>query len=198
MIDDWYAHALYGTLFLYGFLIGRDGGFWAELARMRRILLGVGVVAFVLFLAQAELLDDDPGPILEQCRSFVIYLNRWTWIITCFAWGHHLCNRPMRWLPYATQAVYPWYILHQTITVVAGYQLSKLALGPVIEPLLVLGITIGGCYVLYEYAIRRVAVLRPLFGVSYSQRPVGPPHRGEAPRADAQPAVATADKKLVN
>lgn len=171
LVFDWYGHAMYGTFFLYGFLIGRDAGFWAELARMRKALLGIGVVAFVLYLAQMEYFNEDLGPVLEQFRAVVIYVNRWTWIMTCFAWGHHLLNRPMRWLPYATQAVYPWYILHQTITVVAGYHLSKLALGPVVEPLLLLAITIGGCYVLYEYVIRRVAVLRPLFGVSYAARP---------------------------
>ena len=171
LVFDGYGHAMFGTFFLYGFLIGRDEGFWTELARMRRVLLGIGLVAFVLFLIQSEVLNDDLGPIPEQLRSLVIYVNRWTWILTCFAWGHHLLNRPMHWLPYATQAVYPWYILHQTITVVAGYQLSKLALGPVIEPLLLLTITLGGCYVLYEYVIRRVAILRPLFGVSYAVRP---------------------------
>ncbi len=171
LVFDWYGHAMYFTFFLYGFLIGRDAGFWAELSRMRKTLLGVGIVAFGLYLVQVAYLNEDLGPVVDQLRFVVIYVNRWVWIAVCFAWGHHLLNRPMYWLPYATQAVYPWYILHQTITVVAGYQLSKLALGPVIEPLLLLTITIGGCYVLYEYVIRRVAVLRPLFGVSYAVQP---------------------------
>ena len=171
LVFDGYGHAMFGTFFLYGFLIGRDEGLWSELSRMRHVLLGLGLAAFVLFLVQSEMLNDDLGPVLEQLRSLVIYLNRWTWIITCFAWGHHLLNRPMRWLPYATQAVFPWYILHQTITVVGGYNLSKLALGPVVEPLLLLVITIGGCFVMYEFVIRRIAVLRPLFGVGYAATP---------------------------
>ena len=185
LVFDWYGHAMYGTFFLYGFLIGRDAGFWAELARMRKTLLAVGVVAFVLYLLQMIYFAEDLPPVLQQLRFMVIYVNRWAWILICFAWGHHLLNRPMRWLPYATQAVYPWYILHQTTTVVAGYQLSKLALGPVIEPLLLLAITIGGCFVLYEYVIRRAAVLRPLFGVSYSVQPPG------LPRNQPQPSSST-------
>jgi hypothetical protein len=40
-----------------------------------------------------------------------------------------------------------------------------MALGPVIEPLLLLGCTIGGCFVLHEYLIRRTPLLRPLFGL---------------------------------
>ena len=35
LMDDWYSHAMYGTFFLIGYLIGRDEGFWAELARLR-------------------------------------------------------------------------------------------------------------------------------------------------------------------
>jgi len=174
LVFDGYGHAIFGTYFLFGFLIGRDEGFWQELLRLRHVLLITALVAFGLFLAQSEFLNDDLGPVFEQFRSLVVYVNRWAWILTCFAWAYHSLNRPMRWLPYATQAVFPWYILHQTITIVAGYNLSKLALGPVVEPLLVLVITIGGCYVGYEYIIRRVAILRPLFGVSYSPRPQGP------------------------
>lgn len=185
LVDDWYAHALYGTFFLYGFMIGRDEGFWAELARLRWPLLVMSVVAFGLYMFQREVLREDMGPVLEQFRSAIIYVNRWGWIVTCFAWGHRLLNRPMRWLPYATQAVYPWYILHQTITVVAGYQLARLSLGPVVEPILVLTITVGGCFVLYEYLIRRIGFLRPLFGVSFAPRPPGLPKR-EA--SDAQTA----------
>ncbi len=87
----------------------------------------------------------------------------------------------MKWLPYATEAVYPWYILHQTITVVAGVYLSHLSLGPVVEPVMLLVATLGGCLVLHEFIIRRVTVLRPLFGLGPRRpprpRPAGDPIR---------------------
>jgi hypothetical protein len=136
--DDWYAHAQYFTFFLYGFLLGRDEGLWAEL----------------------------------QAVAAVVYCNRWFWIAAVLGWGHHLLNRPMKWLPYATEAVYPWYILHQTITVIAGVYLSRLSLGPVLEPALVLAATIGGCFALHEYVIRRTPLLRPAFGLAARGRPV--------------------------
>ena len=167
LIDDWYAHAMYFTFFLYGYLFGTSEEFWEAIAGMRSRLLASGIVLFGLVMLQREVLGDDPGFLLEQANFLSIYLNRWVWILVAMAWGYHSFSRPMRWLPYATQAVYPWYILHQTIIVVAGYELSRLALGPVIEPALVLLATIGGCYVLYEFVIRRVRILRPLFGVSY-------------------------------
>ena len=152
---DGYGHAVYGTLFLFGFLIGRDGGLWQEFARMRYVSAFGAVVSFVLM----NIAD----------HQVFIFLNRWLWLLAAFGWGYRLLNRPMRWLPYATQAVYPWYILHQTITVVLGYNLAQYSLGPVVEPALVLGGTILGCYILYEFVIRRVPFLHPLFGVSLSR-----------------------------
>jgi hypothetical protein len=153
--DDWYAHAMYGTLFLLGFLIGRDEGLWEEFARLRKIALAGAIAMFVLF----NLVDN----------LLVVYLNRWLWLMAVFGWGYRYLNRPMAWLPYATEAVYPWYILHQTITVVLGYQLARLSLGPVAEPLLVLSGTIIGCFALYEFVIRRTPFMRPLFGLSASR-----------------------------
>ena len=44
LAGDWYAHAMYGTFLLFGYLIGRDAGFWAELARMRRALLVLSLI----------------------------------------------------------------------------------------------------------------------------------------------------------
>ena len=167
LLDDGYAHAMYGTFFLMGYLIGRDEGLWAEFARMRYVTLVGAILMFVLLNVSDH--------------QLVIYLNRWLWLLAALGWGYQLLNRPMRWLPYATQAVYPWYILHQTITVVLGYNLARLSLGPVVEPALVLGGTILGCYVIYEYLIRRIPVLQPLFGVGII------PLSGSRSRTSARP-----------
>jgi len=185
LLDDWYAHAMYFTFFFFGFLMGRDAGLWQELSRIRKATLGAAIVFYALYVAQGEWMPDDPGLLLDQGSIAVTYLNRWLWIVTALGWGHHLLNRPMRWLPYATQAVYPWYILHQTIIVVVGYNLSRLALGPVVEPVLVLMLTIGGCFAIYEYGIRRIPILHPLFGVGAN---VAPPKKDSA--VEAAPVIS--------
>jgi len=166
LFDDWYAHAQYFTFFFYGFLIGRDAGIWTEFARLRKVSLLLAVGGFLMLLLARELFVIGAGTWSDLALVFVVFFNRWIWIVAVLGWGHYLLNRPMKWLPYATEAVYPWYILHQTITVVAGVYLSRLALGPVAEPLLLLLATLGGCLVLHEFVIRRVPLLRPLFGLS--------------------------------
>ena len=164
--DDWYAHAMYGTFFLIGFLIGRDEGFWSELERMRVFTLASAVVCFALFMTRDLFVPEGSFALADEFRALITYSNRWLWVIAIFGWGHRLLNRPSPWLSYATQAVYPWYILHQTLIIVIGANLAGFSLGPIVEPALVLSGTIAGCYVLYEYVIRRVRFLQPLFGVS--------------------------------
>jgi hypothetical protein len=93
------------------------------------------------------------------------YSYTWIAIATVLGWGHALLNRPFRWLPYAREAVYPWYVLHQSLLLLFAWQLMPRGLGPVAEPALILLGTIGGCALLHEVVIRRVRWLRPLFGL---------------------------------
>jgi len=116
-------------------------------------------------MARHDLLPDQASFWQYQLSGLITYLNRWLWIIAVFGWGYRWLNRPMTWLPYATEAVYPWYILHQTIILVVGYKLSQMSLGGFLESTLVLIATVGGCLLLHEYVIRRSRFLRPLFGL---------------------------------
>jgi surface polysaccharide O-acyltransferase-like enzyme len=156
---------MYFTFFLIGYLIGRDAGFWQELVRIRKATLGLAITFFVLFIVRIEFMPENPSFLLDQAGTLIVYANRWLWIVTIFGWGHHLLNRPMKYLPYATEAVFSWYILHQTIIVVVGYKLGELAVGPVVEPTAVLIATFGGCFLIHEFIIRRTRFLRPLFGL---------------------------------
>ncbi len=165
LTGDWYAHAMYGTIFLYGFLIGRDGGLWSEMARLRWWTLGLAVLTYAAVMASIEIVPDDPSTPLETAQVFVIYLNRWTWLLVVLGWGHALLNRPARWLNYANRAVYPWYVLHQTVTVVAGVWLSRLTLGAVAEPVLLIAFTAAGCAAVMFVVERWLPWLGPALGM---------------------------------
>lgn len=165
LFDDWYAHSQYFTFFFIGYLIGTNAGLWGEFARLRKRALACALLAFPTLMFLGEILPEDVDGAAQVVLLAVTYFNRWIWIVTILGFAHHYLNRPFPWLRYANDAVYPWYVLHQTITIVAGFWLSKLALGPVAEPVLVIVATIGGCAVLHEFVIRRNRLLRPLFGM---------------------------------
>lgn len=184
LVTDWENHARYFTVFLFGYWLGTDKAMWEALRRMRWALLIAGVASFAAHRLLIETLTGAAPAWHLAAYDFFKCLNVWTWLCLVLAWGHHLLNQPFRWLPYATEAVYPWYILHQTLTVIAGFWLAKWQLGPVVEPLLVIAVTVGGCLLLHEFVVRRMNWLRPLFGLKGSRvmRSAGGAPAGIPPR----------------
>ncbi|MEO1574957.1 MAG: acyltransferase family protein, partial [Pseudomonadota bacterium] len=66
LLNDVYAHALYGTLFLYGAFMGRDPAFWRNLAQRRRLFLSVAVVSYAALRAQEVWVPEDPSGLVNQ------------------------------------------------------------------------------------------------------------------------------------
>jgi glucans biosynthesis protein C len=180
LVDDWGNHGTYFIVFLYGYWIARDDGFWTSLAAARRRMLALMLATAAVYLPLLLVLDDDSAEAVLLLARALRIVYCWSALLTVLAWGHAWLNRPFRWLPYANEAVFPWYVLHQSLIVLLGYWLTPLALGPVLEPALLLLGTIGGCALLHEALIRRSALLRPLFGL-----------KARARSAPAAPATAT-------
>ena len=61
------------------------------------------------------------------------------------------------------------YILHQTVIVVVAHSLKPAHLDPALEGALLVLVTASACFLGYE-AIRRVRILRPLFGLPIGDR----------------------------
>jgi surface polysaccharide O-acyltransferase-like enzyme len=164
LLDDWANHAHSFTLLLTGFLLAKDRNFWNA---VRRALPVVLTLAIILGTAQTwvrfhrDLMPDAAWPVYEAGRT----LYAWTAILSLLGLAQRYLNRPSRALTYLTEAIFPWYILHQTITVMAGYWLTRQGLSVWVEVPLVILATFGGCALLHELVIRRVGFLRPLFGL---------------------------------
>ncbi len=164
LVGDW--HNLLGscTLFFTGFLLlSAKERFWENVTRNRRSYLIVGVAGFGLLLGCWELWRDFPH------RSLMIDLlrtiNMWSWILALFGFAARYLNRPSRALSYANEAVYPFYVLHQTVIIVLGYYLMNVSMGfwPKFS-IMVVG-TFAITWLIYEVAIRRWRVTRWLFGL---------------------------------
>lgn len=169
LTNDWANHAHSLTMLMLGFVLAKDAHFWSAIRRALPaaialvLILGIGLSAI---WAQWETLSTS---------------GEWDWIIwparmarLAYAWiaiaallglAQRFLNRPSRALTYMTEAIFPWYILHQTLTVMLGYWLTRQGLPVGLEAVLVVGGTFAGCALLHELAIRRVGFLRPLFGL---------------------------------
>jgi hypothetical protein len=173
LVGDWYDHAVYGTFFLYGWWLGDDRSAWREYARLWRTSLALAAVALVAYRVGATRWLADGSP---EWQVAVVRALRWeyAWLAIAALLGlfHAHLNRPFRWLPYASRAVYPWYVLHQSVIVaLAWFGLRPFALGPVAEPALLVAGTVAICAALHHFVILRVPTIGVLFGVPASRRP---------------------------
>ncbi len=186
LIHDAWLHAVYFTLFLYGHALGVDVGLWAALRRLRWIALTLAVGLFALHVGlRTTLAGTDPS--WRMVARLVADAYLWTSLVAVLGWAHHTLNRPWRWLAWANESVYPWYVLHQTIVIGLAVLLAPLALGPWLEPAVILLGTALGCWLLTDGLVRRLAWLRPLFGL----RPRARPPR-QTPVSPAHPAGRSA------
>ena len=78
--------------------------------------------------------------------------------------GFRFLNKTSKHQAYLSDAVYPFYIFHQTLIIVFGFYLTSLELGPAVEATLLVASTLLGSWALYEI-VRRVEILRPCFGL---------------------------------
>jgi len=163
-IHDWYRNAMYFTVFMYGYLLAREPGFWAEALRLRRSSLWLALGCASVYLMLVAVLPDEVSWPAQAGVWTLRNLYVWSMLLAILGWAHALLNRPFRWLPWANEAVYPWYMLHQSLIILFAYWLLPLQLGPVLEPLLVLAATVAGCWGVFAL-VRRVRWLRPLFGM---------------------------------
>jgi len=180
--SDWYRNAMYFTVFLYGYLLAREGGFWAEALRLRRRSLGLALACAGAYLGCVATMPDDVSPAMQALVWALRNVYVWTMLLAILGWGHALLNRPFRWLPWANENVYPWYILHQSLIILFAYWLLPLHLPVLAEALSVLALTVAGCW-LGAAGVRRVRWLRPLFGLKASPR-----HVPAAPLLQSAPA----------
>lgn len=165
LVNDWYNHVQYFGAFLLGFLIARSDGVWATLQRFRWIALALWLGSWWAIVAYfGHFTDIAPPQWLRLLMRTAWGLNQWCAIVAVLGFARRLDPGDSPALRYLVAAVFPVYILHQTIIVVAAHHLKPLAIpAPVEGPLLVL-FTFGLSFALYE-VIRRVALLRPLFGL---------------------------------
>jgi len=191
LIRDFHLHSIYFTVFLYGYWMGVDTGVWKELERLRRVSLALAVAAIAAFIVlRLGAKGPASGPLMDALRT--LYL--WLAVAAILGHGHRHLNRPWPWLRWANESVYPWYVLHQTLIIVGVTALAPLALGPVLEPALLVALTLLGCWLLTDGLIRRLNALRPLFGLklrraakkqpaSVESLPPEPKWRSPSPRA---------------
>jgi len=166
LIADWANFTGSLLVFLWGFTVCGSTRFLDLIERRRREFLYVASVLLVLFygIRLSPLVGRLPG--VAQLVIFILVDSYFglTVILALVGWSRARLNRDSAALRYANTAVYPFYIVHQTITILLGYAWLGWDVPFAVKfPALFAG-TFLGSWICYE-AVRRTRVTRVLFGM---------------------------------
>ena len=178
LIGDWYLHATDFGVFLLGAAWARGGTAWQRCADLRwpALALALGAWAVMLALSAGAVGTPLPNPWLWLARTAFATMQ-WAAIVAAVGFAKVHLNRDHRWRATLAECVFPVYIVHQTLIIGFAMALAPLRWAPLAEgPLLVL-LTFCASFAIY-LAVRRVAWLRPLFGLAARATP-----RSTAPAA---------------
>lgn len=147
--------------FLFGFCCVYSGEvFWQTVLKWRWLFF---VVAFGLYLVRLIIFE-------LQGPNYLTAFESNMWIFAVFGWGYKYLNRPSKALSYLSQAAYPVYIIHMTFLYLGSSLFFPLAVPTEIKFMLANLFTILCCFIVYELVIRRINLLRPLFGLKVVER----------------------------
>jgi glucan biosynthesis protein C len=172
LLDDWFLFIRSATFLFYGYLLGGSDCFWHTCERYRYRFLGAAAVC-IIFLYQGYWWDLEL-PQVKDARLFtygvVNSLHVWLLILSILGFAKKHLDFSNRFLRYATEAVYPFYILHQTLIVAFGFYVVQWPLSIWIKlPLLVI-LTTASLLLLYGLLIRPFRLTRILYGMKPGKR----------------------------
>jgi len=160
LVSDWANLTGSWLTFLWGFVFASDRRLLDVITRRRREFLAVGLLLTVVLF----------GPRPRGAAGTVVsgYYTM-AWILTLLGFARVTVTAPSAALRYANEAVYPFYIFHQTITVALVALLAPVQAGVALKWMLAASGTFVGSWLAYE-GIRRLGPLRPLVGLRRSSR----------------------------
>lgn len=168
-------YIVYITFFLGGFLIFSHEGLQRRVQGQRWLSLAAGLVMLVVAFA----LWGGNDPAYGSLRFVVIYslygLCSWCLILAILGFGMKHLTFSTPFLKYSNEAVLPFYVMHQTVLLVMGYFIVQLDIPDLVKFLIIVSSSLGIIIGLYEYLVRRVDILRILFGMKPQARPQAAP-----------------------
>jgi len=168
LVHDWYVFNHYLLLTAYGFVLASSPASWDWLAKFRRPVLAIALSTSIVLvgLLQVGVIPHD-----SPADSIGANVFTWTWIMVFLGFGRRYLGFSNRLLRWARDASYPVYILHQTVIIVIAYFVIREPWAPWTKFWIVAATTLVACVLLYEFVLRRAALLRLAFGIKQPARP---------------------------
>lgn len=170
---------VYWLLFvLVGFICILQPKLMDSLERNRRFALTIGFLSFMLlnYLRWNKIEPDHAnwhfhGEFFYAAFRGLRALIGWGWVLALVGYGKHYLNYKHKVLNYLNQAVYPFYILHQTVIVILTYYIVQLNESILLKYIFTVSVTFFITVLTYHLLIRPYALTRFLFGMKPKDKP---------------------------
>jgi glucan biosynthesis protein C len=173
-LQSWADFFYFGAFFVLGYLLFADERFCRAIRRDWGILLGVGIAAFLAGTAIGMSLvfeiEKPPRVFWEFLMWGLIVICGWCWTAFMLYIGMRYLDRDSRALRYGQATLLPFFVVHQPAILAIAYFVVQWE-APVVIKLLV--VVLGAFVVsigLTELVVKRVGILRVLFGMKARPR----------------------------
>lgn len=167
LINDWANFLYYLALYLLGFLYSQHQSFAKAVMGKFPVSLTMAVsttlIIFYIDLSEVNIIwSYNPKTLLVLMLHGI---NTWFWLLALIGLGSKRFSFSNRFLKYANDACFPYYILHYLPVTIIGYYIVNQHLPVGIKFGIVTLASILITILLYEILFKRVNVIRILFGL---------------------------------
>jgi glucan biosynthesis protein C len=161
--QNWHGFFIGFLAFFFGFLFVYSGStFWQTVSKWKWLYIGLATILFLIRFTGFESISN----------MYVTSIESISWILGVFGLGYRYLNKPSALLSYLSTAVYPVYIIHMFVLSAGALLMLPLGLHPMLEFIGITLFTFIVCFLIYEFTLKRIAILRPLFGLKWKLKKV--------------------------
>ncbi len=172
---DTMAHLSYLPAFLFGFALAGSAPVLASCVRWRWAGAAMALMGYGFILTVELGINGGTPRWIYPLYGAAHAVQQWGTIVALIGFAERHWNRDAPVRQMLTEAVFPFYLIHQTIIVVVAYWLMPADLPGGAEFAILVVVTVAGCWSFYLIG-RRIDLLRPLIGL----RPLPHPARKAA------------------
>lgn len=159
----WHGFFIGLLAFFFGFLFVYSGkAFWQTVSKWKWLYISMAAVLYTIRFTGFESISN----------MHITTIESNCWIFGVFGLGYQYLNKPSAVLSYLSKAAYPVYIIHMFVLYAGALLILPLQIHPMFQFIAITLFTFVMCFFIYEFIIRRISILRPLFGLKWKFKQV--------------------------
>lgn len=159
--QTWHGFFIGFIAFFFGFLFVYAGiTFWKTVSKWKWLYIALAILLCLIRIQGYAL----------STMYYLKVIESNCWIFGLFGIGYQYFNKPSNLLSYLSQAAYPIYIIHMFVLYAGALFILPLKLQPIIKFGSIVIFTFLGCFVIYEFVVKKIIFLRPLFGLKLKNK----------------------------